>query len=97
MIEVYNELGMAAYESITEPPYADNDLADAVARFRKDMTLIGNLDQITFLRTASPEQVRRKCGKNWGSSGAGPGSSWAPRISWRKEPRTTTCRPWRKR
>lgn len=58
MIEVYNELGPAAYESMTEPPYGDNDLADAVARFRRDMTLIGNLDQISFLRTASPAEVR---------------------------------------
>ncbi|MGE5549099.1 MAG: uroporphyrinogen decarboxylase family protein [Bacteroidota bacterium] len=60
MIEVYNELGMAAYESIAEPPYADNDLADAVARFSKDIALIGNLDQISFLRTASPDEVWRE-------------------------------------
>lgn len=73
MIDVYNELGPAAYESITEPPYADNDLRDAVARFSKDITLIGNLDQITFLRTASPDQVRRAVGEKLAIVGDRPG------------------------
>ena len=60
MIEVYNDFGIHAFESMTEPPYANNDLADAVARFAPHMTLIGNLDQIDFLRKATPEEVRRK-------------------------------------
>jgi uroporphyrinogen decarboxylase len=60
MIEVYNELGMRGYESITEPPYGDNDLKDAVTRFSKNITLIGNIDQITFLRSAKPDEVKLK-------------------------------------
>lgn len=60
MIEVYNELGIYGYESITEPPYGDNDLYDAVSRFDKRVTLIGNMDQIEFLKQANPEDVRTK-------------------------------------
>ncbi|HHW49651.1 MAG TPA: hypothetical protein GXX14_13695 [Clostridiaceae bacterium] len=60
MIEVYNELGIHAFESITEPPYADNDLKDAVTRFDEHITLIGNLDQVTFLKEATPEEVKAK-------------------------------------
>lgn len=57
MIEVYNDLGIHGFESMTEPPYGDNDLKDAVTRFREGITLIGNIDQISFLRKATPEEV----------------------------------------
>ena len=60
MIEVYNELGIRAFETLTEPPYGDMDLRDALARFDRRITLVGNIDQITFLRTARPEEVRRR-------------------------------------
>lgn len=60
MIDVYNELGIHGFESVTEPPYADNDLMDAVTRFSKDITLIGNLDQISLLRTATPKNIEKK-------------------------------------
>jgi len=60
MIDVYNHLGMEAYESIAEPPYGDNNLKETVSRFDENITLIGNVDQIDFLRKASPEQVRQK-------------------------------------
>ena len=66
MIEVYNDLGISAYESITEPPYADNDLQDALSRFDRSVTLIGNLDQIDFLRQASPEEIRAEVRKRLG-------------------------------
>jgi uroporphyrinogen decarboxylase len=58
MIEVYNDLGIDGFESLTEPPYGDNDLKDAVSRFDRSVTLIGNIDQITFLRKATPEEVK---------------------------------------
>lgn len=60
MIEAYNELGIRAFETLTEPPYGDMDLRDALARFDRRITLVGNVDQITFLRTARPDEVKRK-------------------------------------
>lgn len=60
MIEVYNQLGIAAYESMAEPPYGDNDLADCLSRFDQSITLVGNLDQITFLRKSNPEDIRNR-------------------------------------
>ena len=36
------------------------DLRDALARFDRRITLVGNVDQITFLRTARPDEVRRR-------------------------------------
>lgn len=60
MISVYNKLGMSAYESLTEPPYGDNDLRDALVRFDPSVTLVGNIDQISFLKEAAPEDVEKK-------------------------------------
>jgi hypothetical protein len=60
MIEAYNELGIRGFETLTEPPYGDMDLEDALGRFDRRITLIGNVDQIRFLRQAGPADVRRK-------------------------------------
>ena len=60
MIEAYNELGLQGFETLTEPPYGDMDLGDALGRFDRRITLVGNVDQITFLREAAPAAVRRK-------------------------------------
>ncbi|KLU40868.1 MAG: hypothetical protein AA931_04980 [Peptococcaceae bacterium 1109] len=60
LFEVYNELGFRAYESIAEPPYGDSTLKDAIERFAEHITLLGNIDQIDFLRTATPEEVKEK-------------------------------------
>lgn len=60
LIEAYNDLGFRAYESIAEPPYGDNNLRDALSRFAPDVTLVGNIDQIGFLRSANPGEVRQK-------------------------------------
>ena len=60
MIETYNVMGFSAFESMTEPPFADMDLSDCIVRFRKDVALIGNIDQIYFLKKASPGEVRGK-------------------------------------
>jgi uroporphyrinogen decarboxylase len=60
MFDVYNKLGFHAYESITEPPFANNSLKDAVDRYDESITLIGNMDQINFLKQATPDEVKAK-------------------------------------
>jgi len=60
LFDVYPKLGMAAYESLTSPPYGDTDLKEAKRKLGQNMTLMGNIDQIDFLRKTSPEKVREK-------------------------------------
>lgn len=57
LYEIYRELGMTVWETISEPPQGDNSLAEVKAKLGRDLVLLGNLDQIHFLKTASPEQV----------------------------------------
>ena len=60
MIPCYNALAPRCYESMTEPPYADNSLTDCATGFSQNITLMGGIDQITFLRKATPEQIIKR-------------------------------------
>lgn len=60
LIPAYHALGMRCYESMSEPPYGDNDPAAFARGFRPDTVLMGNIDQIEFLKIASPEQVKER-------------------------------------
>ena len=60
LFDVYPKLGMSAYESLTSFPYGDTDLKQAKRKLSQYMTLMGNIDQIDFLRKASPEQVQQR-------------------------------------
>ncbi|MGJ5820278.1 uroporphyrinogen decarboxylase family protein [Paludibaculum fermentans] len=53
----YRELGMTLWETISEPPAGDNNLAQAKAELGDTICLLGNLDQIHFLKTATPTEV----------------------------------------
>ncbi|MDA3924824.1 MAG: hypothetical protein PF904_09020 [Kiritimatiellae bacterium] len=55
--DVYCELGMTVWETVSEPPQGDNDLAVAKNATAGRICLLGNLDQIHFLKTATPEEV----------------------------------------
>lgn len=57
MYDNYRELGMTVWETISEPPQGDNDLAKAKAALGDTLCLLGNLDQINFLKTATPDEV----------------------------------------
>jgi uroporphyrinogen-III decarboxylase len=57
LIPSYPGLGMAAYESLTPPPYGDTILADAVKAFAGRTCLSGNIDQITLLREGTPAAI----------------------------------------
>ena len=53
----YKRMGFTVWETVSEDPVGDNTLADAKSFFGDSMCLLGNLDQIHFLKTAEPEAV----------------------------------------
>ena len=56
----YRELGMTVWETVAEPPQGDNTLAEAKEALGDCVTLLGNLDQVNFLKTATPTAVEEK-------------------------------------
>ena len=56
----YRELGMTVWETVSEPPQGDNRLADAKAALGDRICLLGNLDQVDFLKRATPSEVAEK-------------------------------------
>jgi len=56
----YRELGMTLWETVSEPPQGDNDLAEAKSVMGDRVCLLGNLDQLRFLKTATPAEVDAK-------------------------------------
>jgi uroporphyrinogen-III decarboxylase len=56
----YRELGMTVWETVSEPPRGDNRLADAKAALGDVVCLLGNLDQVDFLKRATPAEVAAK-------------------------------------
>ncbi len=53
----YRELGMTVWETVCEPPRGDNRLADVKAALGDRICLLGNLDQVDFLKRATPAEV----------------------------------------
>lgn len=60
LLNHYNEIGMDIFETMTPPPFGDVDIDNAIRRIDKTITLSGNIDQIEFLRNASPHEVHEK-------------------------------------
>ena len=58
LLPIYNEMGIDMYESLTAPPYGDTDLEYALKTIQPPTVLSGNLDQIHFLKIASPDEIR---------------------------------------
>lgn len=56
----YRELGMTLWETVSEQPQGDNDLAEAKRVMGDRVCLLGNLDQLRFLKTATPAEVDAK-------------------------------------
>lgn len=56
----YRELGMTVWETVSEPPQGDNDLAEAKRAMGDRVCLLGNLDQLRFLKTATPAEIDAK-------------------------------------
>jgi uroporphyrinogen decarboxylase len=59
LLPVLREIGMDVYESLTPPPFGDTNLTDAI-RIMDGVGLMGGLDQIEFLRKATPTMVQQR-------------------------------------
>lgn len=57
LLDVYSDVGFSAYESLTPPPYGDTNLDEALSKLDKDITLLGNIDQIDLLRKGTKEEI----------------------------------------
>ncbi len=60
LYDCYRELGMSVWETVAGPPQGDNDLAEAKRRLGDRLVLLGNLDQVEFLKRASPDEVAQR-------------------------------------
>jgi uroporphyrinogen decarboxylase len=60
IMKYYNELEIDCWGYLTPPPFADVILEDALQVLRPNLTLRGNIDQVEFMRIASPQAVREK-------------------------------------
>jgi len=56
----YRMLGMTVWETVAEEPQGDNDLAEAKRVMGDRVCLLGNLDQLRFLKVATPDEVAAK-------------------------------------
>jgi uroporphyrinogen-III decarboxylase len=56
----YKRMGFVLWETVSEVPVGDNVLQDAKTFFGDSMCLLGNLDQVVFLKTASPQEVAER-------------------------------------
>ncbi len=56
----YRQLGITVWETVAEAPQGDNRLVDAKNALGDRICLLGNLDQVHFLKTASPDEVAIK-------------------------------------
>jgi uroporphyrinogen-III decarboxylase len=60
LLDQYSKIHMDIYESLTQPPYGDTVLEEALAKIDRSITLCGNIDQIEFLKKATPAEVSDK-------------------------------------
>ena len=60
LLPLYAKMGIDVYESLTAAPYGDTVLKDALVQVPLPTILSGGIDQIQFLVTATPEQVRQR-------------------------------------
>ena len=60
VMHLYNDLEISCWGYLTPPPMADVDLDEALRVMRPDMALRGNVDQVEFMRKASPQEVKER-------------------------------------
>ncbi len=56
-LDVYPQLHHRAWGYLAPPPHGDTDLEVAIRKLPRDMILWGHVDQIDFLRQATPAQI----------------------------------------
>jgi uroporphyrinogen-III decarboxylase len=60
VMDLYNEMDIDCLGYIAAPPFGDVDLDEALRVLRPGMALRGNIDQIEFLVSATPEAIRER-------------------------------------
>ena len=60
LYKAYSELDIDVFETLTEAPFGDGDIAEAMAAFEQKSALSGNLDQVNFLLSASSEEIYKR-------------------------------------
>ena len=60
IMHLYNDLDIDVWGYVTTPPFGDVNLDDALRIIRPNMALRGNIDQVEFLRQASPQEIKEK-------------------------------------
>lgn len=60
LLPSYVEMELDAWETVAQAPQGDNDLRAAKEQVGEKLILIGNIDQVHFLKTASEAEVRER-------------------------------------
>ena len=60
IMHLYNDLDIDVWGYLTGAPFGDVVLEDALRIIRPNMALRGNIDQVEFLRKATPTQIRER-------------------------------------
>jgi len=60
IMHLYNDLEIDCWGYLTGAPFGDVVLEDALRTIRPNMALRGNIDQVEFLRKASPAEIRER-------------------------------------
>lgn len=60
IMHIYNDLGFNAWGYLTPPPFGDVDIDKALRIMNKKMVLLGNIDQIEFLKKASIYDIKNR-------------------------------------
>ncbi len=60
IMHLYNDMEIDVWGYITGPPFGDVILDDVLRVIRPNMALRGNIDQVEFLRRATPDQVKQR-------------------------------------
>ena len=60
IMHLYNDMDIDVWGYVTTAPFGDVILEDALRVIRPDMALRGNIDQVEFLRKATPQEVKER-------------------------------------
>ena len=60
IMHLYNDMDIDVWGYLTGPPFGDVILDEVLRIIRPSMTLRGNIDQVEFLRNATPSKVKQR-------------------------------------
>jgi len=60
IMHLYNDMDIDVWGYLTGPPFGDVILDEVLRVIRPNMALRGNIDQVEFLRSATPDQVKQR-------------------------------------